>query len=64
MEKLSNGEETITITIRGSMMGSRERKAEGSNLAHDDGKWNPTAVDQEQAVRPPPGRSEHHGEPP
>jgi hypothetical protein len=46
------------------MMGSRERKAEGSNLARDDGKRNPTAVDQEQAVRPPPGRSEHHGEPP
>jgi hypothetical protein len=30
MEKLPDGEETITITIRGSTMGSHERKAEGS----------------------------------
>jgi hypothetical protein len=38
MEKLPDGEETITITIRGSMTGSHERKAEGSTSARDDGK--------------------------
>jgi hypothetical protein len=45
MEKLPDGEETITITIRGSTMGSHERKAEGSTLARDDGKRKPTATD-------------------
>jgi hypothetical protein len=53
MEKLPDGEETITITIRGSTMGSHERKAKGSTLAHDDGKRKPTTADQEQAVKPP-----------
>jgi hypothetical protein len=38
MEKLPDGEETITITIRGSTTGGHERKAEGSTSAHDDGK--------------------------
>jgi hypothetical protein len=61
MEKIPDGEETITITIRGSMMGSHERKAEGSTSAHDNGKRKPTATDQEQAVRPPPDRSDYHG---
>jgi hypothetical protein len=42
------------------MMGRHERKAEGSTSAHDDGKWKSTTVDQEQAVGPPPGRSDHH----
>jgi hypothetical protein len=45
MEKLPDGKETIMITIRGSMMGSDEGKAEGSTSAHDDGKWKPTAAD-------------------
>jgi hypothetical protein len=36
MEKLPDLEETITITIMGSTMGSRERKAEGSTSAHVD----------------------------
>jgi hypothetical protein len=53
MEKLPNGEETITITIRGSGMGSHEKKAEGSTLARDDIKRKPTVTDQEQEVRPP-----------
>jgi hypothetical protein len=38
MEKYPDGEETITITIRGSTTGSHERKAEGSTPACDDGK--------------------------
>jgi hypothetical protein len=38
VEKLPDGEETITITIRGSTMGSHEGKVEGSTSAHDDGK--------------------------
>jgi hypothetical protein len=38
MEKLLDDEETITITIMGSTTGSRERKAEGSTLAHHNGK--------------------------
>jgi hypothetical protein len=63
MEKLPDGEETITITIRGSVTGSHERKGEGSNSTHDDGKWKLTVADQEQAVRSPPGRSDHHGRP-
>jgi hypothetical protein len=46
VEKLPDGEETITITIRGSTMGSHVGKAEGSTLAHDDGKRKPTAADQ------------------
>jgi hypothetical protein len=53
IEKLPDGEETITITIRGSTTGNHERKAKGSNLAHDNGKQKPTAADQEQAVRQP-----------
>jgi hypothetical protein len=47
MEKLPDGEETITITIRGSTTGNHERKAEGLTLARDDGKQKPTAADQE-----------------
>jgi hypothetical protein len=50
IEKLPDGEETITITIRGSTTGSYERKAEGSTSAHDDGKRQPTTADQEQAI--------------
>jgi hypothetical protein len=46
VEKLPDGEETITITIRGSMMGSHVGKAEGSTSAHNDGKQKPTAADQ------------------
>jgi hypothetical protein len=38
MEKLPNGEEIITITIRGSTSGSHEREAEGSTSARDDRK--------------------------
>jgi hypothetical protein len=64
MEKLPNGKETITITIRGSMMSSHERKVEGSTSTRDDGKRKSTAADQEQAVRPPPGQSDRHGGPP
>jgi hypothetical protein len=63
MEKLPYGEETITITIRGSMIGGHERKAEGSTSDHDDRKQKPTGADQEQAVQPPPSRSDHHGGP-
>jgi hypothetical protein len=47
MEKLPDGEETITITIRGSTTGSHERKAKGSTSACDDGRRNPTAADRE-----------------
>jgi hypothetical protein len=47
IEKLPDGEETITITIRGSTTGSHERKAEGSTSAHDDRERKPTAADQE-----------------
>jgi hypothetical protein len=32
------------------MTGGHERKAEGSTLTHDDGKWKPTASDQEQVA--------------
>jgi hypothetical protein len=53
MEKLPDGEETITITNRGSTTSSHERKAEGSAMARDDGKRKPTAAGQEQAVRLP-----------
>jgi hypothetical protein len=53
MEKLPDGEETITITISGSMTGNHETKAEGSTSARDNGKWKPTAADWEQAVRLP-----------
>jgi hypothetical protein len=63
MEKLLDGEETITITIRGSVMGSNERKAEGSTSASDDGKRKLTTVDQEQVVKPPAGWSDRHGRP-
>jgi hypothetical protein len=44
MEKHLDGEETITITIRGSMMCGYERKAKGSTLARNDGKRKPTAT--------------------
>jgi hypothetical protein len=60
MEKLLDGEETITITIRGSTTGDHERKAEGSTLIRNDGRRKPTASDQEQAVQSPSGRSDHH----
>jgi hypothetical protein len=63
MEKLPDGEETITIIIRSFMIGSHERKVEGSNSARDNGKQKPTSADQEQAIRPPPGRLDHHGKP-
>jgi hypothetical protein len=45
MEKLPDGEETITITIRGSTTSSHEMKAEGSTSAHDDGRWKLTTAD-------------------
>jgi hypothetical protein len=45
MEKLLDGEETITITIRGSTTGSHERKAKGSTLAHDDIKQKSIVAD-------------------
>jgi hypothetical protein len=38
MEKLPDGEETITISIRDSTTGNHERKAEGLTLAHNEGK--------------------------
>jgi hypothetical protein len=63
MEKLSDGEETITITIRDSMMGSHEGKAKGSTSAHDGRKRKPTAADQDEAVRSPHGKSHCHGRP-
>jgi hypothetical protein len=63
MEKLFNGEETITITIRGSTMGHHERKAKGSTSAHNDKKRKPTAANQEQAIKPPLDRSDRHGRP-
>jgi hypothetical protein len=50
VEKLSDGEETITITIRGSMTSSHAGKAKGLTSAHDDEKRKSTAADQEQAV--------------
>jgi hypothetical protein len=45
VEKIPNGEETITITIRGSMTGIHIGKVEGSTSAHDDEKREPTAAD-------------------
>jgi hypothetical protein len=54
MEKLFDGEETITITIKGSTTGSRAGKAEGSTSARNDGKREPNTTNQRQAVRPPP----------
>jgi hypothetical protein len=45
MEKLPNGKETITITIRGSTMGSHERKTKGSTSARNDRKRKPTTAD-------------------
>jgi hypothetical protein len=47
MEKLPDGEDTITITIRDSTMDSHERKAKGKISARDDKKQKPTAADQE-----------------
>jgi hypothetical protein len=38
MEKLPDGEETITIFIRDSTMGNHERKVEGLTLARNEGK--------------------------
>jgi hypothetical protein len=46
MEKLPDGEETITITIRGFTLGSHEREAEGSTSAHDEEKRKPITADQ------------------
>jgi hypothetical protein len=63
MEKLPDGEETITITTRDSTTGNHERKAEGLASAHVDGKRKPTTTNQEQVVRPPPSRSDHRGRP-
>jgi hypothetical protein len=45
VEKLPDGEETITITIRGSTTGSHEGKVKGPTSARDDGKWKTTAAD-------------------
>jgi hypothetical protein len=45
VEKLPDGEETITITIRGSTIGSYARKTEGSALSCDNGKRKPTVTD-------------------
>jgi hypothetical protein len=53
MEKLPDGEETITIIIRGSTTGNHEREAEGSTSARDKAKRKPIATNQEQVVRPP-----------
>jgi hypothetical protein len=61
--KLPDGEEMITITIRGSTMGSHERKAEASTSARDGGKRKPIVADSEHVVRPPAGQSDHHGRP-
>jgi hypothetical protein len=55
MEKLLDGEETITITVKRSMTGHHERKAEGLTSAREDRKWKLTTTNQEQAVRPPTG---------
>jgi hypothetical protein len=63
MEKLPDGEETITIIIRGSTTGNHEREAEGSTSARDKAKQKPIAANQEQVVRPPPGRSDRHSRP-
>jgi hypothetical protein len=46
MEKLPDGEETITITIRGFTLGSHEREAEGSTSAHDEEKRKSITADQ------------------
>jgi hypothetical protein len=46
VEKLPDGKETITITIRGSTTGSHIGKAKGSTLAHIDGKREPTVANQ------------------
>jgi hypothetical protein len=51
VEKLPEGEETVTITIKGSTTGSHERKANGSTLARDDTKQKPTV----SASWPPSG---------
>jgi hypothetical protein len=45
MEKLLDGEETITITIRGSTTGSHERKDKGSTSARNDIKQKSTVAD-------------------
>jgi hypothetical protein len=58
VEKFSNGEETITITVRGSTTGSHERKAKASTSARDDGKRRATPANSEQAARPPAIRSD------
>jgi hypothetical protein len=42
-------------------MGSHVGNAKASTLAHNDGKWEPTAAEQKQAVRPSSSWSEHHG---
>jgi hypothetical protein len=61
VEKLPDGEETVTITIRGSTIGSHVGKDKGSTLTHNDEKWEPTVTGQKQAVRPPPSWSDYHG---
>jgi hypothetical protein len=45
VEKLHDGEETITITIRGSTMSSHAEKTEESALARDNRKQKPTVTD-------------------
>jgi hypothetical protein len=47
MEKLPDGEETITITIRGSTTGNHEMEVEGSTSAHDEAKRKPIIANQE-----------------
>jgi hypothetical protein len=63
MEKLPNGEETITVTTRGSMIGNNEREVEGSTSACNEAKRKSIAANQEQAVRPTPSRSDRHDQP-
>jgi hypothetical protein len=63
VEKISDGEAMITITIRVSTMGSHERKAQASTLARDGGKRKPTIANSEQAVTPLASRSDRHGRP-
>jgi hypothetical protein len=60
VEKLPDGEDIITITIRGSTTGSHVGKTKGSASARDNRKREPTAADQKQAVRLPPSRLDHH----
>jgi hypothetical protein len=61
VEKLPDGEEMITITIRGSTTGTHTGKAEGSTLARNSGKREPTVTGQKQAIRLSPSRSDCQG---